>query len=138
MKKVPSPEEVAAAVQRVQNAASITFDLDLRGWRTVFLVGGRGEYAERNPQMSVMFWRPVPVVATPYMPSIDATLVATLSCLDTHKATLLFDAGGVATVGFRPCNDQSEQWFRLQFARLMRMRFREHGLVKPDAIFYRK
>lgn len=134
--KVPHPDQVAAAVARVNKTNNITFDVNLKGAiRTVWLYSGTPMPNRVQPLLTVIFYKMEPVVATPYMPQIYGHLAVTNASLNTNLATWVGD-GWERQVYFRPCNPDSEAWLRVQLARAAGMRFRRHGLVKPDQIIY--
>jgi len=135
--EVPSPDEMEAAIERVQKTASITFELDINGWRTIFLTSAVPMPNERIPALTVVYFKPVLAVATPYMPDIPGWLAVTVLSLATGRATLLIGERAI-TVGFKATCQAAEDWLKLELARAAGMRFREHSILKPDEVIYTK
>jgi len=135
--EVPSPDEMEAALERVQKTASITFELDINGWRIVYLTSAVPMPNTIIPALTVVYFKPVLAVATPYMPEIPGWLSVTLSSLATGRATLLVDERAI-TVGFRATCQAAEDWLKLELARAAGMKFREHSILKPDEVIYTK
>ena len=149
-KEVPSPEEMDAALERVRKATSITFEVYLGGsWRTVWFTEARPLPNQVKPDLTILFFKPVLVISTAYLPSIEGYLAVSLHSLVTEKVTLLplpkeelsLEAllSGIRygrTLGFRPANEESRDWLRLCFARAMGMKFREHSFLDPSKIVY--
>jgi hypothetical protein len=139
--EVPSPAQVEAAVNRINKAASITFELELDSWRTVILAEAKPLYNRVRPDLTIIFFKPVLLVVTPYMQEIYGWLAVSLGSLIGRGTATLMPTIGASTgrrVGFKPSNEDAEAWLRLQFARAMGARFRSHSMVKPDAITYTK
>ncbi len=132
---VPSPGAVAEAVARLNRATTTTFELDLEGWRTIWLADGRPLVNTQHREQTIIYYRPMLVIATPYLPAIDGQIALTVVSLETGKCTWLVGQRS-ATVGFRACNEHSANWLRMNFARVSGMRFREHGALNPDKIIY--
>lgn len=138
MSKVPHPDDVAASVARVQAVNDTTFDVGVGGaTRTVWLHSGRPMPNQVNPYLTVIFYRMDPVIATPYMSSIDGHLAVSLGSISQGHATWI-GQGFENRVYFKPCTAKAEQWLRLQFAKANGMKYRRHGEVKPDEIIYTK
>jgi len=145
MPKVPHPRAVAEAVARVRKTTETTFEIDIQGWRTVWLTELVPFRNPVRPELSLLFAKPVLVVATPYLPSLDGRLALSIFSLQTSRAsywpgtaeslTILLQRTP-KTVGFRACNKHSENWLRLRLAQAAKMRFRRHGLVDPTKIVY--
>jgi len=147
-KEVPSPEEMEAALDRVRKAQAISFEVELAGsWRAVTLTDVIPMSNRYKPELVIIFFKPVLLVATPSMPEVAGWLAVSLCSLSTHRATLL-SAGetDVASllrrssmgraVSFRPTNEESGDWLRLVLAKASGMRYREHSMVDPSKIIY--
>jgi hypothetical protein len=133
----PSPLEVAVAVQRVKQHMETTFELDLNGWRMVYLVEAQAMPSWIKPETSMIFYTPELVVPTPYMPTIGGRLAVTLESLRTGRATIIYPSYN-STVGFRASNEKSADWLRLQLAKCAGMRYRRHRWDDPTKIVFTK
>lgn len=135
---IPSPEEIAAANQRLMDYANTTFEVDINGWRMVWLRHPQIFLNRVKPELTVIHYQPEVVVATPYMPGIDGWLAISVLSIPNAKCTWLLPNGKPITVGFRCCNIRSEAWLREKLALAAGMRFRSHGMVDKDKIIYTK
>ena len=139
--EVPHPAAVEAAVNRINRIASVTFELELGTWRTIILTEAKPMYNRVRPDLTIIFYKPVLLVVTPYMPEVPGWLAVSLgSLVGNGTATLMptLDAAMGRRVGFKPSNQNAEDWLRLQFARASGMKFRSHGLVDPSKRVYTK
>jgi len=147
-KEVPSPEEMDAVLKRIRKTASITFEVELGSWRAVYLTEPIPMPNKHKPELSIIFFKPVLVISTPFMPELRGYVACTLESLYTKRGTYMEGAEGVEihqltagmrhgrTVGFRPANSDSADWYRLCFARCMGYQFREHDSLDPTKVVY--
>ena len=133
---IPSPEEVAAANKRLADYANTTFEVNINGWRMVWLRHPQVFYNRLKPELTVIHYQPEIVVATPYMPSIDGWVALSVLSIPNQKCTWVMANGRNATIGFRCCNTRSEAWLREKLALASGMRFRSHGFVDKSKIIY--
>ena len=131
----PSPEEVAVANQRMEATMSITFELDINGWRTVWFQQAQPAPNRIKPELSIIYYKPVLVIPTAMMPDIDGYVAVSVSSFNTHLVTWLRE-GAVKAIPFRPCNARSEAWLRQKLALASGYRFREHGFLDKEKIIY--
>ena len=147
---VPSPEEMEAALERVQKSQSITFEIDYLGFnRVVWLVEGKFFPNRVQPKLGIMFFKPVPIVVTPYLTTIPGWVAVTLDSLNTERCSLMLIGDDKLTeqhlfvhlansrrVFFQPSDDAARDWMKLQFARAVGVKFRTHSILDPTKIIY--
>lgn len=145
--EVPSPDEMDAALERIKKAESIAFELDITGWRTVYLTEPIPLPNQVRKELTIIFFKPVLAIPTPFLPELRGWVALTLESFITGRGTLMLgdnpdplaflqQGRNNQVVGFRPCNDESRDWLRLCFARAMGMKFREHSLLDSSKIIY--
>lgn len=137
--EVPHPDAVAAAKRRLASVQQLVFELELGSWRSVWLTEGHPVPNAYIPALSVILYKPVLLVATPYMPTLDFYVGVTKDSLRTKRCSILHaDGKHGGAVGFRCANDEAEAWLTQKLAQAAGMRFREHNSVKPDELVYTK
>lgn len=134
---IPHPEAVRLAKERINATMRLTFWLDINGWRTVWLHKTKVTNNNVKENMAVVYFEPVLVIGTPYMPAIGGEIAVSNMSLDTHRVTWLHD-DKVEMVGFKPCNKESELWLKQKLALAAGMKFREHGFLDKEKIIYTK
>ena len=131
----PTPEEMEASLARMRRHQSITFEIELDSWYTVWLTEKVPMLNRIKPELSVIYFKPMLLIATPMMPEFPGRIAVTGAGVANKRCTWITDYGH-RTVGFRYCNEDSLKWINLQFARAGGMKFRHRGLVKPDQVIY--
>lgn len=134
---VPHPAAVAAAKNRQLAAINITFWLDVDGWRTVWLHEPHIIPNRIKDDLAIIFYKPVLVVPTIMMSEIDGNIAVSNMALTNNIVTWM-RSESAKTVGFKPCNPESEAWLKQKLALAAGMKFREHGFVDKDKIIYTK
>lgn len=131
--RVPSPGQVEEAAQRMFSFSKITFEVDIHGWRTVYLSGMR-PIKTPNVRRVMLSFECHPLVSTPYMPDIPGTFFLVEDGLRTRRISWMREIEGKTyhtVTGFRATNDSAVAWLRLKFAQAAGKRFREHSILTP-------
>jgi len=136
----PSPDEVAAAKERMRRYNALTFEVDLgTGWRQIRMGSHQPLYNPVKPELSLLVFRALPVIATPYLSKIEGKFFITLSGLTKGKVTWvtegtqLYLRGGREKSGisceFRCVTEEAGMWLHRELAKACGMRFAEHDLA---------
>jgi hypothetical protein len=122
----------------MSNHMNTIFELCIDSWRTVQLTEAKAMPSYVNSKSTIIFYKPVLLVSTPFMPELEGTVAVTLYSLETGTCTWLRLDKPNQVIGFRACNEHSEAWLREQLAKAAGMKFRHHGMVDPSKIIYTK
>lgn len=133
----PSPEELERAIARVERHASLVFELALPTWTMVRLTSAKPMPVVQKPELTVIYFKPILLVSTPVMPEFVGNIALTGKGIENKTCTWITEQGE-RSIGFRTTNEDGLKWLNLQFARANRMRFREHGIVDPRKVTYRR
>jgi hypothetical protein len=148
-KEVPSPDQVAAANERLKKYAALTFEIQLsNGWTAVRIAHKMPLYNPINPSMSLLIFRLEPVVPTPYLPSLEGLFWLSSPGLKKGVVTWIPDASQEYLIGkdyhrtmnalamgksynmpFRCQTQGAGEWLVLQLAKAAGMKFREHDMA---------
>lgn len=138
----PSPKEVAEAKERMRRYNAITFEIDLgTGWRQIRMGSHMPLYNPIKPELSLLVFRALPVIATPYLSKIEGTFWITLDGLTKGKVTWVsgeaqsylrmqgvIDKGAACECEFRCVTEEAGMWLHRELAKACGMRFAEHDL----------
>ena len=138
--EVPRPEAIAAAKARLAAVNNLVFELELGSWRSVWLTEAKPFPVSGNQRLTVIMFKPVLLVTTPYLHDLDFWVAISQGSLDNKYCSMLHPdvRHDGARLGFRCANDEAEKWLRLKLAQAAGMRFREHNSVKSDELVYTK
>lgn len=138
----PSPDEVAEAKERMRRYNALTFEVDLgTGWRQIRMGSHMPLYNPVKPELSMLVFRALPVIATPYLSKIEGKFFITLDGLTKGEVTWLSEKSQVDYLSGRrykketvPCNfrcvtKEAGMWLHRELAKACGMRFAEHDLA---------
>ena len=141
----PSPEQVKEAQERMEYHRALTFEVDLGNqgvWRQIRIGNHMPLYNPVKPDLSLLVFRALPVIATPYLPKIEGKFFITLDGLTAGKVTWIpgdeqgylwargkaRDMSTTIECGFRCVTREAGMWLHRKLAEACGMRFREHDI----------
>lgn len=147
-KHVPHPDEVEEAKERInktrkQATVEIKFGTH---WRKCIATEIK-EFPNRiKPELSILFFKPEVIIATPGMHSLNCWVAITLKGAKEGRCTVMKDVGDDPRLSlsrgviheFRYPYEETKHFFQQRFAKAAGMRYRSHKLVKPDEYEYTK
>lgn len=142
----PSPEQVAAAKERMRRYNALTFEIDLGNgvWRQIRMGSHVRLYNPVKPELSMLVFRALPVIATPYLSKIGGVFYITLDGLTSGKVTWMSEKAqrhlwkvtrkrgfgeGSIECKFRCVTKEAGTWLHRELAKACGMRFAEHDLA---------
>lgn len=131
----PTPDEMEASLARMARYNSLVFELALPTWTMVRLARIADVVVGGKPELTIIFFKPTLLVATPIMPEFPGHIALTGKGIQNHTCTWI-TTEGERNIGFRYTNDDALKWLNLQFARSNKMRFREHDTLDKDKVVY--
>lgn len=137
----PSPDEVVEAKERIRRYNAITFEIDLgTGWRQIRMGSHMPLYNPIKPELSMLMFKALPVIATPYLSKIEGTFWITLAGLTAGLVTWVSsgkqsflsveEAGKRNSIEckFRCVTEEAGMWLHRELAKACGMRFAEHTM----------
>ena len=139
----PSPKQVEEAKERMDRLRLLTFEVDLgTGWRQIRIGNHMPLYNYVKPELSMLIFRAIPVIATPYLSKIGGSFYLTLDGLTAGKITWIPGKSQNYLTGrnellrpehareceFRCVTREAGIWLHRELAKACGMRFREHDI----------
>ena len=139
----PSPDEIAEAKERMRRYNAIIFEIDLgTGWRQICIGNHMPLYNPVKPELSLLVFRALPVIVTPYLSKIEGQFFITLDGLTKGIVTWIsleyphfllenynkYSKGSIECK-FRCVTEEAGMWLHRELAKACGMRFAEHDLA---------